>query len=51
MRKMHFVFHPTRTKDINFDDLYEELLSTDWRDKAQALQKRRWRKLEEELTF
>lgn len=48
MKKMRFVFHPMRTRDIDFDDLYDEL-SSSWRAKSHDLQKRRWRKLENEL--
>lgn len=40
--KERIVTRPTKTNEISFDELYEEI-SRDWRRKAADLQARRWR--------
>ncbi len=44
MAKIHFLTRPTPLSQLNSEDL-EELFSDDWREKAERLQRRRWRKL------
>jgi hypothetical protein len=48
MRKVHFLTRPTPVTQLGSEDL-EELFSDDWREKAERLQMRRWRKLKREM--
>ncbi len=41
--RKRFIHRPTRLDDLSFDDLYED--TDDWREKAERLQARRWRKI------
>lgn len=42
--KSKLIKNPTRISDLSFDDLYDEM-ADEWREKAERLQARRWRKL------
>lgn len=48
MKKQRLLTKPTRTSDLTFDELYDEI-SDDWSYKARQLQTRRWRKLKREI--
>lgn len=47
MKKPKVLTTPTRVTDMNFDDYYDD--TDDWRQKADRLQARRWRKLKHQL--
>lgn len=47
MKKFKILTNPTK-RDLSFDDLYEDIAS-DWELKAERLQTRRWRKLNDEM--
>ena len=48
MKKMRFVFRPAKTEELDLFDV-DDGLNNSWKVKAHNLQKRRWRKLQDEL--
>lgn len=48
MKKIKLIMRPTKTRDIDFDELYDQI-SEAWENKAHNLRSRRWRKLQDEL--
>jgi hypothetical protein len=48
MKRMKILTNSTRVADMSFEEFYENVLS-DWEQKAQRLQARRWRKLKHQL--
>jgi len=44
MKKRVLTFRPTKTVDLDFEDLYSEF-SRDWLERAEKLRIRRWRAL------
>jgi hypothetical protein len=48
MKRNRLYFRPTKNSDLTFETLYDEI-SRDRRQKAEALQVRRWRALKREM--
>jgi hypothetical protein len=46
MKKHALLNKPTRIDELNFNDLYDD---SDWQDKAERLQIRRWHKIRNEM--
>ncbi len=44
----YILTHPVRTTDLTFEDFYDDH-ATNWYEKAQKLQARRWRKIKHQL--
>lgn len=47
LQKYYIVTRPTRLSDMQFDDIDDE--DANWKQKAQDLQMRRWRKIKNRL--
>ena len=47
MKRHKILTKPTRINEVDFDGLFEDV--DDWRQKAERLQARRWRKLKQQL--
>ena len=48
MSKKSLLSTPTRVSDMTWDKFYDDM-SSDWQEKAERLQVRRWKKLKREM--